>query len=825
MVSTQLSINIKALPAVRQSQRISGALRDMSTASDKATSSLGFLDKQFGKFGRFAGPAGLAFEGITEVFDQSRALTETALENANRLERLSRFTDISPETLQTLERFGLSQGVGRGELGEVLQGFTVNLGKALTGSEESAGAFEDLGFTMEALREGAKNADTFLLEVLSRLQMLETAAERGSIANRVIGSESGGRAAVGLATTQSDVRALVLGENRESPKIRNETIVEGATASREFAIAQTDFAVAAQSGALEASAGSLIDLAETLQEPAFTRGAEGLGTAAGSIIELAASGADVALENVAPVLSRTLDTLERIIERGSLRDSDSGSPRRRPVRGVIPSDRAARDAELIEELAAQDRDAVSEFTVRTRRNLGRGTVPRTEPSLGALEQAPEVIDTIVGKFGELFQGIETELDNFLERLEAPRPRVAPRGIGGRGDTDGVSGDQGALLQEDLLLGGVGQSALLGGSAFDSLGQTTLERVDAQQAAEARLSALQAEVEAIEGGGLRALESLTRERQRAASVEAFREQLLAETAGIEGQVESVDRLTARFAFLSEARDEALAKSEAQVEQEERLNRAVEQLGFTFTSAFEDAVIEGQRLSDVLQGLGDDIQRVLLRSFVTEPLLGGLKSGLSGLLGNSGIGGGSDLLDGLFSTAGASAGLSSSLGNGALSLGVSGGSPGVPLDAAVGLASGGLIRGPGSGTSDSILATLSNGEFVVNAAATERFLPLLEAINEDRLEGFQAGGLFGDSLGSQPGAGFNLSRFAEDSRLPLESNSNSAMSTADSENLRFLAEEARRQGRRAAFAEQAARRQPQGDGRAPNQTLDALRRALR
>lgn len=45
-------------------------------------------------------------------------------------------------------------------------------------------------------------------------------------------------------------------------------------------------------------------------------------------------------------------------------------------------------------------------------------------------------------------------------------------------------------------------------------------------------------------------------------------------------------------------------------------------------------------------------------------------------------------------------------------------------------GGSVRGPGSGTSDSIPAMLSNGEFVVNARATREFLPLLKAINGRR-----------------------------------------------------------------------------------------------
>jgi hypothetical protein len=46
-----------------------------------------------------------------------------------------------------------------------------------------------------------------------------------------------------------------------------------------------------------------------------------------------------------------------------------------------------------------------------------------------------------------------------------------------------------------------------------------------------------------------------------------------------------------------------------------------------------------------------------------------------------------------------------------------------------ADGGYISGPGSATSDSIPAMLSNGEFVVKAASTSKYLPLLHAINND------------------------------------------------------------------------------------------------
>ncbi|MGV9535017.1 phage tail tape measure protein [Streptosporangium sandarakinum] len=63
-----------------------------------------------------------------------------------------------------------------------------------------------------------------------------------------------------------------------------------------------------------------------------------------------------------------------------------------------------------------------------------------------------------------------------------------------------------------------------------------------------------------------------------------------------------------------------------------------------------------------------------------------------------------------------------------------------------AAGGYISGPGTGTSDSIPAMLSNGEYVVNARSTARHRELLEAINAER---FASGGLVAQVRGYASG----------------------------------------------------------------------------
>lgn len=69
-----------------------------------------------------------------------------------------------------------------------------------------------------------------------------------------------------------------------------------------------------------------------------------------------------------------------------------------------------------------------------------------------------------------------------------------------------------------------------------------------------------------------------------------------------------------------------------------------------------------------------------------------------------------------------------------------------------AAGGMVHGPGTGTSDSVPILASNGEYVINARATARHRQLLEAINADRFaRGGPVGAPRGYAAGGPVGAG--------------------------------------------------------------------------
>lgn len=64
-----------------------------------------------------------------------------------------------------------------------------------------------------------------------------------------------------------------------------------------------------------------------------------------------------------------------------------------------------------------------------------------------------------------------------------------------------------------------------------------------------------------------------------------------------------------------------------EQVEKTSDVARDLGLTFSSAFEDAIVGGEKLGDVLSGLEKDLLRVATRKLITEPLTESFSSAFS------------------------------------------------------------------------------------------------------------------------------------------------------------------------------------------------------
>lgn len=97
---------------------------------------------------------------------------------------------------------------------------------------------------------------------------------------------------------------------------------------------------------------------------------------------------------------------------------------------------------------------------------------------------------------------------------------------------------------------------------------------------------------------------------------------------------------------------------------------------------------------------------------------------------------------------------------------------------GLATGGSVDGPGTGTSDSVPAMLSNGEYVLNAQAVDRLgVPFLNGLNTGRLRGFASGGLVGSGGAYNRPASVGSSSSSKSNSITLNVSALDASSFAD------------------------------------------------
>lgn len=111
----------------------------------------------------------------------------------------------------------------------------------------------------------------------------------------------------------------------------------------------------------------------------------------------------------------------------------------------------------------------------------------------------------------------------------------------------------------------------------------------------------------------------------------------------GAIGVAGKVAASQADVSSQTAKATEKLKEQGEQIEKNSGFAQDFGFTFNSALEDAIVNGKKFSDVLEGLAQDIQRIIVRKTITEPI----GQGISDFISSSNIGG---IFDGFFADGG-------------------------------------------------------------------------------------------------------------------------------------------------------------------------------
>ncbi|HXE90482.1 MAG TPA: hypothetical protein VNK82_05900 [Terriglobales bacterium] len=252
----------------------------------------------------------------------------------------------------------------------------------------------------------------------------------------------------------------------------------------------------------------------------------------------------------------------------------------------------------------------------------------------------------------------------------------------------------------------------------SVGEQKINFAEIQAEAEKALAALDAEIQAIRDKVATGVLTQFQGEQQILQVERERLPVLEEIGvRIRGAAITDEQIAAAERYnqaLGQVRVSTDAAGQAQANFTAQLEQAVQA---DIASFFSQGIQNAESFGDAMRGLAlsvvQSIQQIISQMIawiITTKLLGGLLKSLGGIFGGFGLAGGGQ----------------------------------VP-----GKATGGLIRGPGSSTSDSIPIRVSRGEFIVRAAVVKQpgMLEFLRDLNQAGLpalrrrtmRGFAEGGL--------------------------------------------------------------------------------------
>lgn len=281
-----------------------------------------------------------------------------------------------------------------------------------------------------------------------------------------------------------------------------------------------------------------------------------------------------------------------------------------------------------------------------------------KPKKAAATKA-EFPDALQGMLDRINSGDELKLAKLLDTLEEMKKFTAAGGT--------LPDSVWAQIAEDIAK--IDPAAREARKALDLLADTPSGKQDALLAkiaeinrhyAEGRLTveewaAATRSATGTAGDGMERLNAILADTPTAKMNELLKDIEFINTQFAAGNIKSAEQW-------AEAIRVATGTTENGVDAAEKGIDVARELGLTFSSAFEDAIVAGKGLQDVLKGLEQDILRILARKLVTEPLANVVTGALGSAFGSGGIGGiggmlgqvGGSLIGSLFGAGGGYAG---------------------------------------------------------------------------------------------------------------------------------------------------------------------------
>jgi hypothetical protein len=532
--------------------------------------------------------AGLSIGGIA-------AMVRGAVDAVGGLGELADAAGVSTDALQAFGYAATQVGLSNEELQRGLQALTRRISDAAVGEQAAQQAFTRLGIAFRDAEGNARSTEAVLTDLTERFAGLEDPAERTAAATAIFGDRLGQRMIPFLLQGREGLERLTA-----------EALRFGAIADADL-IAKAD-AASDKIAALERAFSSLARNLIAQVAPALTRVADA--------INRVVTGATIAERRAS--LEQTRDALQRRLNELEAEQAGQPAVSSQPRRGTIQRGAAG----TAREQAGVTRAGLIAEIRKQLNEVQREIAALEAEARAAEERARQILnpDSRAGGGNEAAlrrQRAAEDIQRLQESLDA-RLRIE-REFQSRLNRIREAESAGAIDTAE---------------AQRLVTAATRERDEALQ----RLTGTQRRATNATRDNRdaeRELNEVLRERDRLiqqneTAYERYQRRL--ENLGLlVERAERVGRPIPDETIQREATSalEELERAERRVEESgNRARDAARELGLTFSSAFEDAIIRGKKFSDVLKGIGQDIARIIARRTITEPLGNAVSSALSG-----------------------------------------------------------------------------------------------------------------------------------------------------------------------------------------------------
>ena len=646
--------------------------RDMGKAADAVNSSrarinreLGKIDKGFGRLRKSIGrsiKSALGFRSIVAAAAGSAGLgllIKSSLDAADAIAKIADKAGVATDTLQELRFAGSQTGVAGRDIDDAFTRLNRRLGLFVTsGGGPAAAGFKELGISARDAGGAVRSTESVFDEIVAKLETYESAAQQAAIASAFFGEDAGprlvnllskGSAGVDELRRKARDLGIVLDEellrkseqaNDQLDALASTLKAQVLTAVIENADQIKDFASVLQDklpGALRTTITLVKELADNLALVGLViAGFSGASAGARIGALFGPKGALVGgVAGAATGVGGTFLAMEYLKSLTGAAEEDIDARVAEIQAKIAKLDRVsgvarAKAQEQIKNLNAELetlRAAKEELSERAVSQPGGGA-----PTLAAIAATPAtsslegnveaVIQNLHSEYEQLHRtNAEQELYNHLKQAGAHADSVAGQMIGG------LVREIQAKKEADQL---AAEAARDHQAAIQETKREIESLVDATRNPLERFHESFLDLTRLAGEAPRVWKAAGRAMSRAAKEAAEWDKEIAAGGGdlqkFNAEMERLNGLVMRGRIGWDDYLRSIGRAQDHfdeaAERSRELKRLSEELGNTLGGAFEDAILSGRKLGDVLQSLAQDIMGLIIRSQITAPLAGGL-----------------------------------------------------------------------------------------------------------------------------------------------------------------------------------------------------------